>query len=68
MTIRLQLQRDGISNPSHSAKNATQDLVDNLSKVDQAEEVIVSIGVQSIRYILATTLEILGEIPATRDT
>lgn len=63
MTIRLGMQRDGITNPSASVKRATHDLVEKLTPLGPKEKikVVCGPGIET-KYIRASTGDVLATI------
>lgn len=64
MTVRLQMQRQGLTNPRKSVCAATELLVERLANVSPTELVeIRSYPGVVARYVRFTTGEVLAEIP-----
>jgi len=69
MRVRLEMQREGITNPPDNVKAATRALVEKLSGIDASEEIEVTYaGNLLARYIRASTGEVLAEIYDERNT
>ena len=63
MKVRLNMQEEGLTNPSESVKSATRALVDKLAAIDPSESIEVTFGEASVaKYILSSTGEVLAEI------
>lgn len=63
MLLRLQMQDRGITNPSPAVRRATRRLVEELSKLDPAETIILSRSPEVVaRYIRAADGSVLAEI------
>ena len=64
MTVRLQMQRQGLTNPRKSVCVAMELLVERLANVSPTEHVEVhSFPCVLARYLRVTTGEVLAEIP-----
>jgi hypothetical protein len=64
MTVRLQMQRQGLTNPRKSVCAATELLVERLANVSPTELVEVrSYPSVVARYVRVITGEVLAEIP-----
>ncbi|ENY3843278.1 hypothetical protein ACGLQO_004310, partial [Vibrio vulnificus] len=62
MQDRLQMQIAGVTSPPESNKALTKSLVEKLSRVDHSEKInIILTEDKTVRYILVSTGEILGE-------
>jgi len=69
MQTRLEMQTDGIANPSDSIKAVTRTLVEKLSALDPKERIeIVAIEPSSGKYIRLATGEVLAEIKEEEST
>lgn len=64
MTVRLEMQRRGITNPPAAVKKATELLVAKLAAIDPSEGIETSSAPGILaRYVRARTGEVLAEIP-----
>ena len=63
MSLRLEMQEDGITNPSSHIKEVTKTLVEKLSKIDANEKINIKIlNDEHSQYIRIKNGEILAEI------
>ena len=63
MKVRLEMQTEGIANPSKSVKAATRSLVEKLSDIDPQEDVEVTwSNLVLAKYVRVSTGEVLAEI------
>jgi len=63
MSLRLEMQEDGTTNPSSHIKEVTKTLVEKLSKIDANEKINIKIlNDTNSQYIRIKNGEILAEI------